>query len=73
MNVFLSKNQQHSVTVDQEKPDVASPGEKLAAAIVVFMATTYLAISIWSGIVLLAGNPENGGPIGIICRLIHPV
>jgi hypothetical protein len=59
--------------VDQEKPDVASPGEKLAATIVGFMAATYLAISIWSGIVLLAGNPENGGPIGIICRLIHPV
>lgn len=73
MNVLLSKNQQHFATEDQEKPDVASPGEKLAAAIVVFMATTYLAISIWSGVVLLAGNTEIGGPIGIICRLIHPL
>jgi hypothetical protein len=73
MSVFLGKNQQHYTTVDQEKPDVASPGEKLAAAIVVFMAATYLVISIWSGVVLLAGNTENGGPIGIICRLIHPV
>lgn len=73
MNVFLSKKQQHSATVDQEKPDVASSGEKLAVAIVVFMAATYLAISIWSGVVLMAGNPENGGPIGIICRLIHPL
>lgn len=73
MNVFFDENQQLSATVDQEKTDVASTGEKVAAAIVVFMAVTYLAISIWSGVVLLAGNTENGGPIGIICRLIHPV
>jgi len=73
MNVFLSKNQQLYTPVDLEKPDVASPCEKLAVSIVVFIAATYLAISIWSGVVLLAGNTENGGPIGIICRLIHPV
>ena len=45
MNVFLSKNQQLYTPVDLEKPDVASPCEKLAVSIVVFIAATYLAIS----------------------------
>jgi len=73
MNVLVNMNRQRYRKIDREIPEAPSVGEKIAVGIIVFMTASYLAISIWCAILLLEGNTAYGGPLGLICRLIHPV
>ena len=55
----------------------ASPGEKstagerFATALLLFYTSTALIISGWSALVMLSGNIENGGPIGMFIRMLQ--
>lgn len=73
MSVFINSNKpvQEIYCEENETYESSRYGERIAAAMLISYTTTFLAISAWSLLVMLSGNIESGGPIGLCFKILQ--